>query len=172
MNEGLVPKLVKGPDILVDVLARLNNRGPVTALIPGPARGYVKERLARAGVPFVAPGFVPRADVARLYAAVDMYLSPSRDEGGPAGVLESMACGIPVVSTRSGMPADMFVDGANGFLADVDDTAGLVERSVALMEDPNLRCRMAEAGREAVQPLDWRLLASRYASELYGTRRA
>ena len=84
---------------------------PIVALLPGPARGYVANRLSAEGVPFIAPGFVAREALPVLYHALDLYVSPSRDEGGPAGVLESMASGVPVVSTRTGMPADMLDDG-------------------------------------------------------------
>jgi glycosyltransferase involved in cell wall biosynthesis len=169
MAEGTTPKLIKGPDILVETLSRLRRYGPVVALLPGPARGYVTARLEQEQVPFVAPGFVPRATLPRLHHALDMYLSPSRDEGGPAGVLESMACGVPVVSTRSGMAADLIVDGVSGGLVDVDDIEGLVERAATLMQNRDVRTDWGHRGHELIQPLDWRLLAPQYRRELYGS---
>jgi glycosyltransferase involved in cell wall biosynthesis len=167
MKDGATPKMIKGPDVLVDVLTALHARGPVHALLPGPARGYVTRRLTEAGVPFTAPGFVPRASLPRLYHALDVYLSPSRDEGGPAGVLESMASGVPVVSTRSGMPADILEDGVNGGLVEVDDVTGLVERMASLMNDVSARRRWADRALQTIQPYDWRVLGPRYAAELY-----
>ena len=38
-----------------------------------------------------------------LYHALDIYLITSREEGGPMGLLESIACGTPVASTNVGM---------------------------------------------------------------------
>ena len=166
-GDGLEPKLIKGPDILAEALERLHQRYPIFALIPGPARGYLKQRLDEAGVPYSAPGFVPAASLPRYYHALDIYLSPSRDEGGPAGVLESMASGVPVVSTRAGMPADMIENGVNGFLADIEDVEGLVRGAAELIEHPNLRRHIARNGLRTIQAYDWSVLGKRYAEELY-----
>lgn len=167
MDEGHAPKMIKGPDVLVDVLALVKRQRPVFALLPGPARGYVKARLTNAGIPFCAPGFVSRDELPAMYAALDAYLSPSRDEGGPAGLLEAMASGVPVVSTRSGMAPDLIDHAVNGILADVDDRASLASGLLWIAEDPLRAQRMAAAAADAVRVLDWPVLAARYAKELY-----
>src|SRR6185369_16601558 len=61
----------------------------------------------------------------RLYHALDLYLVTSRQEGGPKAVLESMACGVPLVTTRVGQAMDLVRHGVNGWLADVDDVEAL-----------------------------------------------
>jgi len=103
----------------------------------------------------------------QYYHALDIYISPSRDDGGPAGVLESMASGVPVVSTRAGMPADMIENGVNGFLVDIEDVDGLMVCTAELIEHPGLRRRIAEHAWQTIQPYDWSVLAQRYADELY-----
>jgi glycosyltransferase involved in cell wall biosynthesis len=170
-GEGTEPKLIKGPDLLADALAQLRRRYPVHAVIPGPARGYLKRRLAEAGVPFSAPGMVERHYLPSLYHALDMYCSPSRDEGGPAGALEAMACGIPVVSSRTGIPADLIESGVNGLLAEPGDAGALALAAADLIERPALRSSMARAALIGIQAYDWKLLAVRYASELYAPLR-
>ncbi len=166
-GEGLEPKLIKGPDILVAVLERLNRQYPVHAVIPGPSRGYVKQRLDALRIPYSAPGFLPRQELAQCYHALDLYLAPARDEGGPAGVLEGMASGVAVISTRTGMPADIIENGTNGFLAEVDDVEGLVKGATALIEQPGLRQRVVRAAQRTIQTYDWSVLAQRYVDELY-----
>ena len=166
-GDGMEPKLIKGPDVLVGTLERLNQHYPIYAVIPGPARGYLKRRLTEAGVPYHAPGFVPDDCLLQCYHALDLYISPSRDEGGPAGVLESMASRVPVISTRTGMPADMIESGVNGFLVDVEDVDGLVASAVELIKSPDLRRRVAEHALQTIRSYDWPLLAQRYADELY-----
>lgn len=166
-DEGAEPKLIKGPDILVDALVLLHARRPIHVVVPGPARGYVTRRLEEAGVPFSAPGMVPREELPRLYHALDVYLSPSRDEGGPAGVLEAMASGVPVASSRAGIPADLIESGVNGWLVDVGDAEGLASAAAALIDSPGLRSALAEAGLASIKVYDWRHLATRYAEELY-----
>jgi glycosyltransferase involved in cell wall biosynthesis len=128
-EEGLKPKLIKGPDVLVATLAEVHRRVPeLHVLLSGPARGYVIDGLRRHGVPCVHR-LVPRyEDVSALYAAVDAYVIPSRQEGGPKGALEAMASGVPVVSTRVGQAADLVVDGVNGWLVPVDDVDALARR--------------------------------------------
>jgi glycosyltransferase involved in cell wall biosynthesis len=167
-KEEAEPKLIKGPDILVDALVSLHRRTPVHAVIPGPARGYIKRRLAQAGVPFSAPGFVAREDLPRLYHALDLYCSPSRDEGGPAGVLEAMASGVPVVSSRAGMPADMIAPGVNGTLVEVGDADAMASALEELVNDPGRRAIFATRALTTIQPYDWPQVAARYAAELYG----
>lgn len=171
-NDGSEPKLIKGPDVFVDALVRLHSTHPVHAVIPGPARGYVKERLRDAGVPFSAPGMVPRGELPRLYHALDLYVSPSRDEGGPAGALEAMASGVPVVSTRTGIPADLITSGVNGLLVPVDDVAALVGALDTAISSADLRASMAAAGLKDIQQYDWPLVAGRYVAELYSPLRA
>lgn len=166
-DDDAEPKLVKGPDILAEALVQLGSRYPLHVIIPGPARGYVKKRLGAAGVPFSAPGLVPREALPGLYHALDVYLSPSRDEGGPAGVLEAMASGVPVVSSKAGIPADLIEPGVNGLLVDVGDAHALAAATADLIERPSVRATLASGGLASIEPYDWRVLGPRYAAELY-----
>jgi glycosyltransferase involved in cell wall biosynthesis len=166
-GEGLTPKLVKGPDVLADALEDLKPRCKLQVVIPGPARGYLKKRLSRSGVPFVAPGFVDRDVLPSLYHALDMYVSPSRDEGGPAGVLEAMASGVPVVSTRTGMAADLIESGRNGLLVGIGNAPALANAMLQMAEDGTGRRAMALRAHAMIAAYDWSRVAARYAEELY-----
>jgi glycosyltransferase involved in cell wall biosynthesis len=166
-NDDAEPKLIKGPDVFADTVIRLHASYPIHVVIPGPSRGYVKRRLANAGVPFAAPGRVPRHQLPGLYHALDLYLSPSRDEGGPAGALEAMASGVAVVSSKTGMPADVIQSGVNGILVEVGDAEALGSAAAELIEDPARRRSLAGAALSTIQAYDWRVLAARYAAELY-----
>jgi glycosyltransferase involved in cell wall biosynthesis len=127
-GDGLEPKLIKGPDVLLDALARLSERVPeLHVLLSGPARGYVRTGLERLGIPHVHRLLAHQSEVASLYAALDAYAVPARQEGGPKGVLESMTAGVPLVSTRVGQAVDLIDDGTNGWLVDVDDAEGLAD---------------------------------------------
>jgi glycosyltransferase involved in cell wall biosynthesis len=123
---GLEPKLIKGPDVLVAALARLHERMPdLHVLLSGPARAYVRAGLEAHGIPYVHRVLQHQRDVAGLYAALNAYVVPARQEGGPKGVLEAMTAGVPLVSTRVGQAADLVRDGENGYLVDVDDPEAL-----------------------------------------------
>lgn len=132
---GFEPKLIKGPDVLLEALARLHDRVPeLHVLLSGPARGFVTAGLERNGIPYVHRTVARYTDICRLYHAIDAYLVPSRQEGGPKAVLEAMASGIPLVSTRVGQATDLVRDGENGWLVYVDDVEAMVERLAAIAD--------------------------------------
>ena len=110
-------------------------------LCPGEARAAghsVPSRFAR-----LAQRAGPRLPRARRAALVT-----SRQEGGPKTVLESLATGIPLVTTRVGQATDLVADGDNGLLADVDDVAALAAAVSRIHDDaelvPRWRARPAD----------------------------
>ena len=60
--------------------------------------------------------------LAQLYAACDLWLFTSREEGFGLPILEAMACRTPVLATRAGAAPDL-IDGTNGLLLDPDPQA-------------------------------------------------
>ena len=154
-GEGLEPKVVKGPDILVAAIDRIRDRVPeLVVLLTGPARGYVRVALEGLGIPYRHVLAGSRAELARAYHALDVYLVASRQEGGPKAVLESMATGVPLVSTRVGQAPELVENGRNGWLVDVEDAEALAEWAMHVYE------RGGEATREAA-----RATAEAYALE-------
>jgi len=161
------PKPVKGPDVLVDALARAHRRAPVHALLTGPTRGYVRRGLEAAGVPFSHAPRSAAAELPRMYHAIDAYCVSSREEGGPATLRESMASGVPVVSTRVGLAIDLVEDGRNGVVVDVEDAEGLADGLTRLAQNPALRQRIAAAALETIRALDYAVIARRLREEVY-----
>jgi glycosyltransferase involved in cell wall biosynthesis len=170
LGEGLEPKLVKGPDVLVAFAERLRERVPeLWLLLTGPARGYVKAGLERAGVPYVHR-LLPSVDaVANAYDAIDLCVVASREEGGPKAVLESMAKRAPLVTTRVGQAPELVRHGENGWLADVGDVDALVELAagVAAMPPAALEPILA-AGRVTAEESSYDGLRPRWRRLLEG----
>ena len=134
-GHGDKPKLIKGPDVFVKTVERLCQKKPkIHVLLTGPSRGYVKNELARRNVPFTHRQIDHYSDMAECYHALDLMLVTSREEGGPKAVLESMACGIPLVSTRVGQAADLIRHGENGWMVDVEDVDGLYSCSMMVLD--------------------------------------
>jgi glycosyltransferase involved in cell wall biosynthesis len=147
-GEGLEPKMIKGPDTFVSVLERLQVRVPeLVVLLVGPARGYVRRELERLGIPYRHALAGSRHEVASAYHALDAYLVTSRQEGGPKAVLESMAAGVPLVTTRVGQAQELVSHEGNALLADVDDIDALVEGVAAIHGDGGLAAALRAAGR-------------------------
>jgi glycosyltransferase involved in cell wall biosynthesis len=174
MDEGLEPKLLKGPDTLVDVVSRLHTSIPeLFVLLTGPARGYVKRELERLGVPYRHAALDTRAELAGPYHATDVCLVTSRQEGGPKAVLESLATGVPLVSTCVGQTPELVVDDESGLLADVDDVDALTAAVTRVRDDAALRGRLRNAGRATAEARAEERLDPRWADLLDGfVRRA
>ncbi len=166
-GEGLEPKLIKGPDILVQVLARLRRHYPVFALLTGPARGYVKKGLEAAGVPYRHQFLKDFSQLPDYYNCLDLYLATAREEGGPKCLPESMACGVPLVTTKTGMAPDMVVSGRNGFVTEVEDVEGLVEACARIIADPGLARALVARGLETVRDYDLSVLARAHYRLVY-----
>ncbi len=165
-GEGDVPKPIKGPDVFLAAVERLAKRNPIFVLLSGPARGYVKRGLETLNVRYAHDYAQDRDALARLYHALDLYLITSREEGGPMALMESMASGVPVVSTRVGMAPDLIADGVTGALVDVDDIDALVRRAEAMLEAPD-KTVMTAAARNAVQATDWSVVARRHIDDVW-----
>lgn len=106
-TDSCAPKLIKGPDILCEALYKTRKDAPITVLLCGPSRNYVSTELSRMKIPFKYINVRDERMLPLCYKALDAYLISSRDEGGPKGLLEALACGIPTVSTPVGMANDI-----------------------------------------------------------------
>ncbi len=169
-GDGLEPKLIKGPDVLLAAVERLRERVPeLLVLLTGPARGYVRAGLERLGVPH-RHVLLPGVDaVAQAYDAIDVCLVTSRDEGGPRAVLESMATGVPLVSTRVGQAADLVRHGENGWLADVGDVDAVVGAAAHVAEATAEELdRVRAAGRATAEENSYVALRPRWRDLLTG----
>ena len=167
-SEGLEPKLIKGPDVLLDVAERVAHDVPeLIVLLTGPARGFAATGLARRGIAHQRALLPDRDAVARAYRAVDVCLVTSRDEGGPKAVLESMATGVPLVTTRVGQAADLVRDGQNGWICDVEDPEGLAAAVVHVADESRLEPVLA-AARSTAEANSWQALRPRWRALFQG----
>lgn len=166
-GDGMEPKLIKGPDVYVEAMRAMKVAGlPVVAFLTGPARGYVKQGLAAAGIPFVHTYVKDHSELVSCYHALDLYLVTSREEGGPMGLMESMASGVPVVSTRVGMAPDLIADGQTGRIAEVADAQQVAALAIELVSLPNLG-QLREQARTAVKVADWSVVGDDHWTKVY-----
>jgi glycosyltransferase involved in cell wall biosynthesis len=166
-GEGSEPKLIKGPDIFLKVVEKVNKIQPVFVLLSAPARGYVKAGLERLGISYKHVLLDDYLQIPNLYQALDIYLVTSREEGGPKGVLESMATGIPVVTTRVGLVPELITSGESGLVAESEDVEMLSAGVLQLCDQPGLRQQFSERGLETIRDYSWPQIAARYYHELY-----
>ena len=100
----------------------------------------------------ITPGFI---DTKQFLEVTDLIIVPSRLDGRPNIVLESLSMGIPVVASDVGGLPGTIKDGYNGFLCNSEDTLSFVEKIKLLYNDESLRMKMSRQAREyALQNLD------------------
>jgi glycosyltransferase involved in cell wall biosynthesis len=85
------------------------------------------------------------------YAACDVTVLTSRREGTPNALLESMACGVPVVTTDVADHAFVVPEGRAGFVVPYDDDRAMAERVLRLLARPAERREMGRAARAWVE---------------------
>jgi glycosyltransferase involved in cell wall biosynthesis len=152
MDEGMEPKLIKGPDIFLSVMEILKTEIPeLFVVLTAPARGYVKAGLENLGIPYKHFRLDHYTKVGDYFHALDLYIIPSRDEGGPTSLLESMASGIPLVTTRVGQAIDLIKHGENGWMVDVEDAEGLAHWSKYVIEHTGSIDNVLKKGRETAE---------------------
>lgn len=87
-----------------------------------------------------------RADVETVYAAADLVLLTSDNEGMPVSLIEAGLAGLPVVATRVGSVGEVVKDGVTGLLAG-RDTGELTRHTARLLLDEPLRRQLGEQAR-------------------------
>jgi glycosyltransferase involved in cell wall biosynthesis len=160
----------KRPEDVIRAAANLVPAYPgVAFVIAGEgSRRTEYEALARAlgvgdAVRFV--GFVP--DMRPFYASVDIVVLPSRSEGCPNVVLESMAMRRALVVSDSVGSREVVTDGINGLLFPIGDVGALTGALRRLLDDPILRATLARRGYErAIRSFDAQASAARLAGVL------
>jgi len=104
-------------------------------------------------------------DVEKVYAGADISVLTSYNEGTPVSIIESLASGVPVVSTRVGGVADIVSEGHQGFLTDVDDDHLFATRILELADSPELRKKLGTSGQKSVKDkFDYRRLVTDVAN--------
>lgn len=108
----------------------------------------LREELGLAGR-VVLTGF--RSDIPSVLADFDVFALSSCMEGIAGVLFEAMASRVPVVTTDAGGIAEYLVDRVNGRLVPTRDPEALAEAILYMLEEPQDRARLAEAGRQTVE---------------------
>lgn len=100
-------------------------------------------------------GFLGGVDLARAYAAADLFLHCSITETFGLVVLEAMASGMPVVARDQGGPSEIVRHGNTGYLVPPQDLDMFVERTLLLCRDETLRSELATAALQQAKDTTW-----------------
>jgi glycosyltransferase involved in cell wall biosynthesis len=161
----LVPK--KDPLATIEAVRLASERGAPVSLDligDGPLLDDARAAIERDRAPVRLHGAQTNEHVRQAMAGADIFVQHSRtdpatgdEEGMPVAVLEALASGLPVVSTRHAGIAEAVVEGVTGLLVDEGDIDGMADALVDLASDADRRRDMGDAG--------WRRATARYSIE-------
>lgn len=134
-------KYPKDTETLLEAARRVRGTWRLDVVGDGPERASL-EAAAAGNVRFLGE----RHDVPSLLAAASIFVLSSRSEGFPISVLEAMAAGLPVVASDVGGVSEQVEHGVTGLLVPRGDAVALASALQGLIDDPELRRRMGEAG--------------------------
>ncbi|MEV0451492.1 glycosyltransferase family 1 protein [Streptomyces sp. NPDC050600] len=148
---GYVGRLA--PEKRVDLLAGVCALPDVRVVVVGDGPSEPSLRAALPGAVFL--GRRTGADLARIFASLDVFAHTGPYETFCQTVQEAMASGIPVVAPAAGGPLDLVDHRRTGFLVPPDAPGALSEAVAALVAAPALRAVYGRAGRAAVEQRTW-----------------
>lgn len=105
--------------------------------------------------------------IREIYSACDVWLTASTSEGFNLTAMEAMACGTPVVSTRTGWPAESIVPYENGILTAIDDVPALASGlEWVLTRSHSQWSDLSNAARKTVEASSWHQSAKLFEAAL------
>lgn len=159
----------KGLNTLIDAIGRVQLRSSPMAdrlklLIVGKGSKDEYNRLAAGmgiGERLIWVGQSDPNDIARYYAASDIFVLPTRYDPFANSTMEALACGLPVITTTTNGVSEIIRDEISGLIVEPNDAEGLSEKLQALAEDADFRQRIGSNGRKAVKPYTWQMATER-----------
>jgi len=172
----------KGYDLIPAMIESLAREArPFVWLIVGPHCESISERLAVRGLaehirvvgslglsekPGTKTFLFPSTEMVEVFRAADLFAFPTKLEAMGLVVLEAMAAGLPVVTTRVPGVRDLVESGVNGYLAREGDAQDMAQYIRTLLLDPHLRQEMEAKSLQKAQEYDWPRIVQRYV-DLY-----
>jgi len=156
----------KGINYLIEAIDLLKNEYTFSLKVIG--EGNAKERLEQmveerglqSQITFV--GRIPREETLRYYQEADIFVLPSLNEGMSNAMLEALACGLPLITTKTGGAEELVREGVNGLLVEQRSTQDLARALRVLAQDATLRARMGIASRALAETMSWHNVALQY----------
>lgn len=119
--------------------------------------GFDLDRGPKHGGRMLATGRVTQDELISLYAGCAAAVAPSLYEGFGLSVLESMACGAPVIVAQT--PALLELGGTAVLTFPPKDESALATAMTAILSDPEVAQRLSNSGRERARTLSWDVTA-------------
>ena len=144
-RKGILPIIRK----LCELAKRFT--GKLELLVVGNNSEAVKEIVPSELSVIALPFLKSSHDLAQALNLCDVLLYPTQAENLSLTCLDSLACGVPVISYDVGGQHEAITDGVNGFLVKVDDHEKMLDRLVAIMQNSALREKLSVNARATAE---------------------
>jgi glycosyltransferase involved in cell wall biosynthesis len=145
----------KGYSILLDAAVLVRARRPDIKFVivgDGEQAASLRQKAGRLGLSSTVLFTGARQDVESLLGIMDLFVLPSLWEGLPTVILESMACGVPVVATDIPGTRELITTGQTGWLARPGDPMSLAACILEALSNPARCAEIVKTARQDVVP--------------------
>lgn len=112
-------------------------------------------------------GLLSKKEWIERSTTASIFLNTARFDNMPVSILEAMALGLPVISTRVGGIPHMIEDGVNGILVPSNDVEAMVIAIHGLLKKPDLVHKLSKNGIEFVRKYDWTVVKEQWNDLFY-----
>jgi glycosyltransferase involved in cell wall biosynthesis len=148
---------VKGTQLITESMNSLSRQFPQLKLIAAPGTGFAKAPWLQ------QTGPIEHTQLLTYYAAADIFVNASLNEGMPLTIVEAMAAGLPIVAAPVGGIPQIITHNHTGLLLQ-PNRLNLTQQLRKLIEDPPLRQRLGQNARQTAQNLTWENIARQTAA--------
>ncbi len=143
----------KGVDFLLRSFCKVSRSISCQLIIiaEGPELKYILHLIDRFALSAVVRVIPNVEEIAPYLKASDLFVLPSQFEGLSNSLLEAMACGLPVISTRVGGSIEIIESGVNGLLVEYNDEDGLSQAISHVCEDSELAAALGKHARQTIE---------------------
>ncbi|TDD81998.1 glycosyltransferase family 4 protein [Actinomadura darangshiensis] len=157
---------IKGYDLLIDAFARVVEKHPEWRLRihgDGPRREELRRKVTRLGLYNNVRMLEPTEDMEGELAKASVLAVSSRAESFGMTIIEGFACGLPAVAFDCPRgPREIITDGVDGLLVPPEDAGAFAETLIRLIDDAELRNRMAANAVASAERFDISVVAAKW----------
>ncbi len=107
-------------------------------------------------------GVIKHSELPKYYQRSNVYVSASFNEGMSNTMLEALACGLPIIATKTGGTNEMVFSGENGFVVEMKSAEDIAKKIEIIFNNFELEKKMSEKSRQIAEKMSWENIANDY----------
>lgn len=156
----------KGVKYLIDAMKEVDAKLVIVG--DGPLKEELEQQAAQVDRDIVFMGKRNHDELKTIFASADAFAAPSitakdgDEEGVPVSIIEAMASGVPVLSTKSGGIADLIKNEVNGIMVKEKDSKSIAVNLSRILCEPELAHRLSRNALQTAGEYDYAVIARNY----------